>query len=98
MNEQSRSNQLSPQATDYVTAAAKAVFGMVPFVGSLLAELAGTIIPNQRIDRIVKFAEARGWLDRQDSIMYTGLVGLDREGNPVPELAERWEVRNDART
>jgi len=30
--------------------------------------------------------------------MYTALVGLDREGNPVPELAERWEVRNDART
>jgi hypothetical protein len=58
MNEQSRSNQLSPQATDYVTAAARAVLGMVPFAGSLLAELAGTIVPNQRIDRIAKFAEA----------------------------------------
>jgi hypothetical protein len=31
---------------------------MVPFAGSLLAELAGTIVPNQRIDRIAKFAEA----------------------------------------
>jgi len=57
MNEQSRSNQLSPQATDYVTAAAKAALGTVPCVGSLLAELAGTIIPKQRIDRIVKFVE-----------------------------------------
>jgi hypothetical protein len=34
------------------------VLGAVPFAGSLLLELAGTIIPNQRIDRIVKFARA----------------------------------------
>ena len=30
--------------------------------------------------------------------MYNGLVGLDREVNPVPELAERWEVRDNAKT
>jgi hypothetical protein len=48
---------LQPSSTDYVASAAKAALGMVPFAGSLLAELAGTIIPNQRIDRIVKFAE-----------------------------------------
>jgi hypothetical protein len=41
---------------DYVTSAAKAVLGAVPFAGSLLTELAGTIIPNQRIDRLCKFA------------------------------------------
>jgi len=29
--------------------------------------------------------------------MYNDLVGLDREGNPVPELAERWEVRDNAK-
>jgi hypothetical protein len=57
MEEGQKSSQLSPQATDYVTAAARAVLGMVPFAGSLLAELAGTIIPNQRIDRIAKFAK-----------------------------------------
>jgi hypothetical protein len=57
MTEEQKPNQLSPQATDYVSAAARAVLGMVPFAGSLLAELAGTIIPNQRIDRIAKFAE-----------------------------------------
>lgn len=42
---------------DYVATAAKAVLGMVPFAGSLLAELAGSIIPNQRIDRLAKFAQ-----------------------------------------
>ena len=45
-----------PNAIDYVTSAAKAVLGMVPFAGSLLAELAGTVIPNQRVDRLSKFS------------------------------------------
>lgn len=52
------SDQLGMQKNDYVTSAAKAALGCVPFAGSLLAELAGTVIPNQRIDRIVNFASA----------------------------------------
>jgi outer membrane murein-binding lipoprotein Lpp len=47
---------LELRARDYVTSAAKAVLGAVPFAGSLLIEVAGTIIPNQRVDRIAKFA------------------------------------------
>lgn len=50
------SSTIDSNAIDYVTAAAKAVLGMVPFAGSLLSELAGTIIPNQRIDRLSKFS------------------------------------------
>jgi hypothetical protein len=42
--------------SDYVASAAKSALGGVPFAGSLLAEIAGTVIPNQRIDRIVRFA------------------------------------------
>lgn len=55
-----RLNELSLQSntSDYVALAAKGALGTVPFVGSLLAELAGTVIPEQRIDRIVKFAQA----------------------------------------
>jgi hypothetical protein len=48
---------LQSNTSDYVTSAAKAALGTVPFLGSLLAELAGTVIPNQRIERIVKFAQ-----------------------------------------
>lgn len=48
---------LKPKAVDYVASAAKAALCAIPFIGSLLSELAGTTIPNQRIDRIVKFAE-----------------------------------------
>jgi len=51
------SREIDQNATDYVVAAAKAVLGMVPFAGSLLTELAGTIIPKQRLDRLADFAQ-----------------------------------------
>jgi hypothetical protein len=47
---------LSTRTPDYVAAAARAALGAVPFAGSLLSEIAGSIIPNQRIERIVSFA------------------------------------------
>ena len=47
---------LAPSISDYVASAAKAALGAVPFGGSLLAEIAGSVIPNQRIDRLVRFA------------------------------------------
>lgn len=49
-------NELENRPVDYVTIAAKGCLGAIPFVGSLLVELAGNVIPNQRIDRITKFA------------------------------------------
>lgn len=48
---------LKSQASDYVASAMRAALGAVPFAGSLLAEVAGTIIPSQRIDRVSRFAE-----------------------------------------
>lgn len=42
---------------DYVTSAVKAVVGAAPFAGSLLVEIAGAVISNQRMDRITKFAQ-----------------------------------------
>jgi hypothetical protein len=47
---------LELQTNDYVTSAVKSLVGAVPFAGSLLTEIAGTIIPNQRMDRVIKFA------------------------------------------
>ena len=48
---------LSQTTPDYVASAAKAALGAVPFAGSMLVELAGTVIPNQRIERIVSYAK-----------------------------------------
>lgn len=58
MNKNKSNNVVLKNAgADYVASAAKSALGMVPFAGSLLSEIAGNIIPNQRIDRIVKFAK-----------------------------------------
>lgn len=40
---------------DLIASASKSVVGAVPFVGPLLSELVGTIIPNQRVDRLTKY-------------------------------------------
>ena len=55
MSNSKESSELSDKPIDYITSAVKGTLGVVPFAGSLLAELAGTVIPNQRLDRIAKF-------------------------------------------
>jgi hypothetical protein len=54
---ESETLEVGNNTVDYVVAGTKAVLGIVPFAGSLLAEIAGSIIPNQRVDRIVKFSD-----------------------------------------
>lgn len=56
MPEHESSESLSLQTADYLASAVKAALGAVPLAGSLLVELVGTVIPNQRVDRIVRFA------------------------------------------
>lgn len=58
MNSSDLPSEIKNNAIDYVAAGARSALGAVPFAGSLLVELAGTVIPNQRIDRIAKFAAA----------------------------------------
>ncbi len=48
--------EIRDNATDYTVAGLKAALGMVPVAGSLLAEIAGSIIPRQRVERIADFA------------------------------------------
>jgi hypothetical protein len=55
-DDQQLPEEIKTQAIDYVSSGAKAILGVVPFAGSLLAEIAGSIIPRQRVDRIADFA------------------------------------------
>lgn len=41
--------------TDALVASAKSLLGVVPLAGPLLSELIGSLIPNQRIDRLTKY-------------------------------------------
>ncbi|AIE86041.1 hypothetical protein [Fimbriimonas ginsengisoli] len=43
---------------DVTAIAVKGALGAIPFAGNLLAEIAGNLIPGQRLDRLIKFAEA----------------------------------------
>jgi len=57
MTKRPEKQELKNSSIDHVTSVVKGAIGVVPFAGPLLAEIAGTLIPNQRIDRLVKFSE-----------------------------------------
>lgn len=54
MSDHQRPN-LGTNSADMVVSAANMVFGQLPIFGSIFQEVVGSIIPNQTIDRIVKF-------------------------------------------
>ncbi|MFW6114130.1 MAG: hypothetical protein ACOC7K_00140 [bacterium] len=49
--------RLGATSTDIVASLAKGTTGMVPVIGPLVAEIVGNIIPNQRVERIVRFVQ-----------------------------------------
>lgn len=55
MAQRDTEDELAARTPDAVATVAKAVAGMAPIVGPLLAELVGTIIPGQRIGRVAEF-------------------------------------------
>lgn len=48
-------NKLDSNKSDWAAVIAKGGLGAIPLAGSILAEIAGTLIPNQRLDRIAKY-------------------------------------------
>lgn len=54
--------KLHNTSTDVLVSLARGGVGAIPFVGSLVAEVVGNIIPRQRVDRIVAFI---GLLDQR---------------------------------
>ena len=55
MAQRDTEDELAVRGPDAVATVAKAVAGMAPVVGPLLAELVGTIIPGQRSGRVAEF-------------------------------------------
>ncbi len=48
-------DNLDSNKNDLIASALKSSFGLVPYIGSILSELVGSIIPNQRLDRLVNY-------------------------------------------
>ena len=51
------SKELAVRPLDHLTSVIKSVVGAVPVAGPFLCEVAGVVVPNQRIDRLAKFAQ-----------------------------------------
>ena len=49
--------KLGPDKKDIAVSLSKGALGAIPIVGPLVAEVVGTLIPNQRLDRIQQFLE-----------------------------------------
>ena len=56
MTNSSDSRELDTTSADYVVNSLRAIVGTLPIVGPLFSELAGVVVPNQRMERIAKFA------------------------------------------
>src|SRR5437870_1294450 len=65
----SQSEELENQKKDWAVSVSKGVLGAMPFVGGLLGEVVGWVIPNQRMDRISRYVaqleEKLGQLDKE---------------------------------
>ncbi len=90
---------LNANRVDHIASLVKGSVGAVPLVGSLLAELLGTVIPNQRVDRLARFSDA---LDRRLRGLEAEHVRSKLNSEEVAELVEeaaRQAVRStsDAR-
>lgn len=77
---------LKIESPDIVAFIAKASFGLIPYVGSFLGEIAGNIIPNQRMDRFGKYITLLG--KRLESVENASLQSLLLDNNFISLFEE----------
>ena len=83
----SKENQLATKGVDHTVAGLKGVLGAIPLVGSLVAEIVGAVIPNQRVDRIADFTQKlAAQLDEHSGILLQNRI-VEPEGVDVVEEA-----------
>ena len=56
MEEKDKQSELTLTRADYAASGVRGAANLIPIVGAFLAEIVGIHIPNQRMDRIAKFA------------------------------------------
>ena len=85
MNSDSEHEDLKSRLVDYSVAATRGVANLVPIVGPVLAEVLGVVIPQQRIDRIAKFAEE---LERRLSSVEMNILKAQLNNGEFTDLIE----------
>lgn len=84
------SKQLNNNRSDWMAAIAKGSLGAVPVAGSFLAEIADTLIPNLRIDRIAKYVSE---LNNQLESMPEEIIQKLRDNEQFIDLVEESLIR-----
>ncbi len=90
-------SELKNNKTDYIAQAAKAAISLVPYAGSFLSEIVGTLIPNQRFDRICKYLETlQKRLEKLEDVTYEKEVLLKKENMFLIEASIRSAVETNS--
>ena len=85
MSSNSEHEDLKSRLADYSVAATRGAANLVPIVGPVLAEVLGVVIPQQRIDRIAKFAEE---LERRLSSVEINMLKSQLNNGEFTDLIE----------
>lgn len=83
-------NNLNTNFLDTRVATYKAVVGLVPGFGSILSEIVGAIIPDQRMDRLVKYIKI---LDEKVQQIDSEFLEIVRTNEAVIDLIEEGFVQ-----
>ncbi|MGB8220642.1 MAG: hypothetical protein WCE46_09705 [Methanoregula sp.] len=86
--------ELEIQTVDIAASAMKSALSLLPTVGPLMSELVGTIIPNQRFDRLVKYSIQ---LEKKTEKIDSTLFKLALQNENFTELMEE-SLRQAARS
>lgn len=81
----SKKDNLENNKTDLITLVTKSTVGIVPIAGTLLSELVGVIIPNQRVDRLTKYVRE---LEQRISTLPNELVDTIKTNEQFIDLFE----------
>lgn len=85
MNEHGEPKDLKTNWVDYSVAGVRGSLNLVPLLGPFLAEIVGERIPNQRLDRIAKFAVE---LDRRIHSVEAVVLKMQLESEELADLLE----------
>ena len=85
MRDHNENNELRPNWVDYSVSGIRGGVNLVPIVGPFLAEIVGETIPNQRLDRIAKFAAE---LDRRLNYVEVFVLDNQLENEEFADLIE----------
>lgn len=83
-------NNLNTNFLDNRVATYKTVVGLVPGFGSILSEIVGAIIPDQRMDRLVKYIKI---LDEKIRSIDEDLLKLAKSNEQIVDLIEEGFVQ-----